>query len=131
MQPPPPPPPPISLGGNPFRPAPADRTVLISEEMLGECVREACAAHGWLFLWLRKTYNSSEGILDLSLIPMRHLDRRHILNRELKGYDRNGRLGTLTPEQAITIEATNAAGGDARLWQPLDWTSGQILEELK
>jgi hypothetical protein len=105
--------------------------VNITEEQLGECVREACATLGWKFLWLRKTYNSSEGILDLLLIPERALDRRHILHRELKGYDKNGHLGKLSWKQAETIEAINAAGGDARKWEPADWLSGQVLEELK
>lgn len=104
---------------------------LITEEQLGECVRESCVVHGWRFLWLRKTYNSSAGILDLLLIPLRHTDRRHILHRELKGFDKNGRLGTLTPAQSETIQEINAAGGDARKWEPSDWTTGQILEELK
>jgi hypothetical protein len=103
----------------------------MTEEQLGECVREACAALGWRFLWLRYLTNSSEGILDLQLIPLRHTDRRHTLHRELKGYDRNGRLGTLTPAQAETIEALNGAGDDARKWAPEDWLSGQIQEELK
>jgi hypothetical protein len=103
----------------------------ITEEELGECVRSACNALGWRFLWLRHLSNSAEGILDLQLIPLRHQDRRHTLHRELKGYDRNGRLGKLTSEQAETIHALNAAGDDARKWDPGDWTSGQILEELK
>jgi len=105
----------------------------ITEDELGECIRDACAKLGWRFLWLRKTYNSSEGILDLLLIPTRgnRINGRHILHRELKGYDANGRLGKLTPAQSETIEAINAAGGDARKCDPTDWTSGQILEELK
>jgi len=103
----------------------------MTEEQLGECVREACGVLGWKFLWLRRLMSSSDGILDLTLIPLRHTDRRHTLHRELKGYDKNGRLGTLTPAQAETIQAFNAAGDDARKWEPGDWQSGQILEELK
>ena len=102
----------------------------ITEEMLGEYVREACAPMGWRFLWLRKTYNSSAGILDLQLIPLRHFSWRHVLHRELKGYDARGRLGKATPEQLETIAALNHAGGDAALWKPEDWLSGRILEEL-
>jgi len=104
---------------------------ILDEEQLGENIRDACAALGWRFLWLRKTYNSSKGILDLLLIPIRHLDRRSILHRELKGYDARGRLGEPTPEQTTTIETINAAGGNAALWTPEEWQSGQILEELK
>lgn len=104
----------------------------ITEDQLGESIRETCGLMGWRFLWLRHLTNSSEGILDLLLIPIRGAGlNRRILHRELKGYDRNGRLGTLTPAQAETIEAINAAGGDARKWEPADWTSGQILRELK
>ena len=103
----------------------------MTEEQLGENVREACAVYGWKFLWLRHLMNSSEGILDLLLIPLRHTDRRHTLHRELKGYDKNGRLGKLTPAQAETIQALTAAGSDARKWEPADWFSNQILEELK
>jgi hypothetical protein len=105
-------------------------TATMTEEQLGENIRSACAALGWRFLWLRKTYNSSDGILDLILIPQSHLERRHILHRELKGYDRRGQLGRLTPAQVQTIAEINAAGGDADLWQPRDW-SARILEELK
>lgn len=105
--------------------------MLLTEEELGECVRSLCAAMGWRFLWLRKTYNSSAGILDLILIPLRDLDRRHTLFRELKGYDSRGRLGTLTGEQIITIETMAAAGDDAALWLPADWHNDRILRELK
>jgi hypothetical protein len=105
--------------------------LLMTEEQLGENVRDACNKLGWRFLWLRKTYNSSAGILDLHLIPLRNPDRRHILDRELKGYSARGILGQLTVEQEITIETTNAAGGDAAKWDPRDWDSGKILEELK
>lgn len=110
-----------------------ERVAQMTEEALGECVRDACNKLGWKFLWLRHLTNSSEGILDLLLIPVRgnHINGRCILHRELKGYDKNGRLGKLTPAQAETIEAINAAGGNARKWEPVDWTSGQILEELK
>jgi hypothetical protein len=103
----------------------------MSEDQLGENIRSACGALGWRFLWLRKTYNSSAGILDLQLIPLRTLERRRILHRELKGHDRRGRLGKPTPDQMITIETINAAGGDAALWEPADWLNGKILEELK
>lgn len=103
----------------------------MTEEQLGECVRDACAKLGWRFLWLRKTQHSSAGILDLLLIPLRHTDSRHILHRELKGHDKNGCVGTLTPAQSETIQEISAAGGDARKWEPADWFSGQIQEELK
>lgn len=105
--------------------------ILMTEEQLGENVRDACNQLGWRFLWLRKTYNSSAGILDLHLIPLRDLDRRHILDRELKGYSARGIMGRLTLEQVVTIEAANAAGGDAALWTPKEWDSGQIIKELK
>ena len=103
----------------------------ISEEALGENVREACEMLGWRFLWLRRLRDSSDGILDLLLIPVRNIERRHILDRELKGYDRNGQLGKLTPRQSETIQEINAAGGDARKWDPLDWFTGTIPEELR
>ena len=121
----------------------------MTEEQLGEQVRDACEKLGWRFLWLRKTYNSSAGILDLLLIPIhlpmgrvvsnigglrRELNgggNRRILHRELKGYDSRGRLGQLTNEQAETIKSINLAGGDAAMWQPADWFSGKIAEELR
>jgi SAM-dependent methyltransferase len=31
----------------------------------------------------------------------------------------------------LEIEAANAAGGDAALWTPKEWDSGQIIKELK
>lgn len=102
----------------------------MDEEQLGENVRKLCGVLGWRFLWLRKTHHSSKGILDLLLIPTRNIDRRHTLFRELKGYDRNGRLGELTPEQVETIDALKAAGDDAAMWAPDDWTSGRIEKEL-
>lgn len=68
-------------------------TQQLTEEQLGECVRDACQALGWRFMWLRKTQHSSAGILDLLLIPLHSFHRRHILYRELKGHDRRGRLG--------------------------------------
>lgn len=101
-----------------------------TEEELGERVRDAAAKLGWRFLWLRKTYNSSAGILDLLLIPTRHQERRHVLFRELKGYVKSGRLGALTDEQKDTIAALLAAGQDAALWTPDDWYSGRIPKEL-
>jgi len=103
----------------------------MSEEQLAENVRDACEAFGWRFLWLRKTFHSSAGILDLLLIPLRGFDHRHILFRELKGYDTRGDLGSLTLAQQQTIWDINAAGGDAAKWDPRDWNSGKILEELK
>lgn len=109
----------------------ADYAQFMTEEHLGEQVRDTCDKLGWRFLWLRKTYNSSAGILDLLLIPLRDLDRRKILHRELKGYDARRRLGQLTDEQTETIKAINIAGGDAAWWQPADWFSGKILEELR
>lgn len=108
-----------------------ERQQRITEEELGENVRDAAAKLGWRFLWLRKTYNSSAGILDLLLIPIRDAERRHTLFRELKGYDARGRLGQLTDEQRITIDALNAAGDDAALWVPEDWFSGRIADELR
>jgi len=103
----------------------------MTEEDLGEQVRSACEFLGWRFLWLRKTQHSSDGILDLTLIPLRDLTRRHILHRELKGYDKNGHLGKLTPRQSETIMEINQAGGDARKWEPADWFAGTIEEELR
>lgn len=94
-------------------------------------MRDACDKLGWRFLWLRKTYNSSAGILDLQLIPLRDRDRRKILHRELKGYNSRGGLGRPTGEQVATIEAINAAGGDAAIWDPQDWFNDRILNELK
>lgn len=111
--------------------SPREQRERITEEALGENVRDACKKLGWRFLWLRKTYNSSAGILDLLLIPLRDLERRHTLFRELKGYDKNGRLGDLTDEQRETIDALNAAGDDADVWLPADWFSGRIARELR
>ncbi len=103
----------------------------MSEERLSENIRAACRTLGWRFLWLRKTQHSSAGILDLLLIPLRSFERRRVLHRELKGHDRNGRLGRLSSEQTQTINELRAAGADAGLWTPADWLSGKILEELK
>lgn len=105
----------------------------MTEEQLGEQVRDACKKLGWEFYWLRKTMFSSEGILDLVLVPVRNFEpqRRHILFRELKGHSLAGRLGTLSDAQKRTIELINAAGGDADMWTPADWFSRKILEELK
>lgn len=111
----------------------------ISEDALGEHVRDACAKLGWRFLWIREVRASSSGALDLTLIPVRDRDRRHPLFRELKGFRRNGRLGPLTYDdqrkpsrlgQFETIAAMQAAGLDAGMWLPADWFSGRILEEL-
>lgn len=104
----------------------------MTEDQLGESVRQLCEdVLGWRFIWLRKTYNSSNRNLDLLLIPLRHTERRHVLHRELKGYDARGRLGQLTTEQSETIMELNQAGGDARKWEPADWFAGTIEEELK
>lgn len=108
-----------------------ERLQRITEEELGENVRNAARQLRWRFLWLRKTYNSSAGILDLLLIPIRDQERRHTLFRELKGFDARGRLGQLTDEQRETIDALNAAGDDAALWVPADWFSGRIEQELR
>lgn len=103
----------------------------MTEDELGESVRQLCEdVFGCRFIWLRKTFNSSNRNLDLLLIPLRHLERRHILHRELKGYDARGRLGQLTAEQSETIAEINAAGGDARKWEPGDWFAGTIEGEL-
>ena len=103
----------------------------MTEDQLGEQVRDACDTLGWKFLWLRKTYNSSAGILDLLLIPRRDLNRRHVLHRELKGYDAQRRLGKATAEQVDTIQALVAAGHDAKVWEPDDWFTNRIIEELR
>lgn len=99
---------------------------------MGNLIRDACKKLGtWKFYWLRHTKHSSAGILDLYLVPIgRDRARRHILNRELKGYDCNGRLGRPTAEQLESIELINAAGGDAGMWEPADWFSDRILREL-
>lgn len=117
----------------PTKPVGAKRAAqqMMTEDQLGESIRDACKQLGWQFYWLRKTQHSSEGILDLWLIPIIHLERRHILNRELKGHDARGRLGELSPAQVITIDLANAAGGDAAKWEPANWFSGKILEELR
>lgn len=112
---------------------------MMTEEQLGECVRDACAQLGWQFYWLRKTMYSSAGILDLLLVPVRvgGPRPRRILHRELKGYSCLNskrtlpRLGTLSDEQKEAIRLINAAGGDAALWEPADWFSGRILKELQ
>jgi hypothetical protein len=111
----------------------------ITEEALGENVRSACEQLGWKLYWLRKTMFGAKGILDCLIVPVRtvtHLSEgvlvsRHILHRELKGFDARGRLGKLTPDQAEAIELINAAGGDAALWVPADWFSDRILKELR
>ncbi len=103
----------------------------MTEDQLGESVRELCGVQGWRFIWLRKTFHSSNRNLDLLLIPLRNADRRRVLHRELKGYDARGRLGQLTQEQSETIMEINQAGGDARKWEPSDWFAGTIEEELK
>jgi len=103
----------------------------MSEEELGENIRDACEAFGWRFLWLRKTFSSSAGILDLLLIPLRGLEHRHVLFRELKGYNARGELGSLTIDQQQTIWDLRAAGGDAAKWDPRDWHSGKIINELR
>lgn len=110
---------------------------LMTEEQLGENIRDACKQLCWHFLWLRKTQHSSDGILDLMLVSTRGtMERdlngnRAILHRELKGHDRNGRLGRPTEAQNDTMSLINAAGGNAGLWVPADWYSGKILEELR
>lgn len=108
-------------------------TVSAREQLqrITELIRDTAGKLGWRFLWLRKTYNSSEGILDLLLIPTRHQERRHTLFRELKGYSARGRLGQLTDEQVDTINALRFAGDDADLWVPADWFSGRIAHELR
>lgn len=103
----------------------------LTEDVLGENVRATCEVLGWRCLWVRRLEASSDGILDMTLIPVRHTERRHILHRELKGHDKNGRLGKLTPRQSETIEEINQAGGDARKWEPADWFAGTIMEELR
>lgn len=112
------------------------RNGLLSEEELGENIRDACKKLGWHFLWLRKTFNSSKGILDLLLVRdqgYRHLPspERNILHRELKGYDARGRLGRVTPEQQQTIDLIRQAGGNAAVWTPDDWFNGRIEKELR
>lgn len=107
----------------------------MTEDQLGESIRDACKQLGWEFLWLRKTINSSDGILDLMLIRQvkySHLPeaRDHILHRELKGHDARGRLGKTTPKQDQTIVLINAVGGNAAVWVPEDWYDGQIIKEL-
>ena len=103
----------------------------MTEEQLGENVRDACNKLGWRFLWLRKTYNSSAGILDLLLIPERWHPSRHVLFRELKGYDKRGKLGKVTDAQQRTIQALSTQDQDADVWTPEDWHSGRILKELE
>lgn len=108
------------------------RKGMMTEEQLGENIRDACLQLGWAFYWCRRLEHSSKGILDLPyLIPCQHIERRHILMRELKGHDARGRLGTATPEQTVAILLLTACGADAAIWTPADWYSGQILEELK
>lgn len=103
----------------------------ITEDQLGENIRTLCDVMGWQMYWVRHLFNSHRGILDLRLVPTRHVERRHILDRELKGFDSRGRLGTLSDEQAHNIQITNAAGGDAALWVPADWFSERIIQELR
>lgn len=122
---------------------------IMTEEELGEQVRDACAKLGWKSYWLRKTMFGAAGILDLLIVPVLKVERRHILHRELKGYSGGGRLsktgtirfpppkpraprlGTLSDEQKEAIALINAAGGDAAMWEPEDWFSGKIIEELR
>ena len=94
-------------------------------------MRDACNKLGWRFLWLRRTQASSAGILDLLLIPVRRKLFRHVLFRELKGYDKNGRLGQRTKEQIETLYALERMGQDADVWTPEDWHNGRILKELE
>ncbi len=103
----------------------------MSEEELGENIRDSCRKLGWRFLWLRRLQASSAGILDCLIIPVTHLERRHVLFRELKGYRKDGRLGTTTREQVDTILALRAAGCDAAVWTPDEWHNGAILEALR
>ena len=105
-----------------------------TEDDLGELIRDACAKLGWRFLWLRKIYHSSAGILDLQLIPTSKLDiginMRRVLFRELKGYRKNGKLGELTIEQVETIRHLKNAGYDAGVWTPDQSFDGTIEREL-
>lgn len=102
----------------------------LTEDQLGWNVSDACDALGWKFYWLRKTINSSEGILDCIIVPVHHRESRKTLFRELKGHDARGRLGKPTPAQVEAIHLLTAAGEDAAVWTPADWFSDKIIEEL-
>ncbi len=90
----------------------------MTERELQELIREACRWHGVLVNHPYDSRRSEAGYPDLTIVG------KSVLFRELKS-DR----GRLTTAQDTWLRRLAAAGLDADVWRPVDW-SDRILSEL-
>lgn len=107
------------------------RASLMSEDDLLEAVLDAARIGGWLVHHCRPARRAdgswstplqgSRGLPDLVLV---HPAGRTMF-RELKS-----ERGVVEHDQRRWLDALAAAGADAGVWRPRDWTSGVIEAEL-
>lgn len=109
--------------------------LLMDEAGLEDAIIPVAQMYGWKVTHFRPAMvrpgkwatpiQGDPGFFDLVMV-------KHVfLVAELKGYDKNGRLGQLEPEQWEWLErAQHCPGVIGRLWTPDDWISGEILKEL-
>jgi hypothetical protein len=93
----------------------------MTEAELQELIRDACSWLRLLAYHTRDSRGSSPGFPDLVIVGP-----GGFLIRELKS-----ETGRITAQQADWLQALRKAGVDAKVWQPVDWHSDMIMNELR
>ena len=98
----------------------AQATAMTEAALLSQ-VRQAAKALGLRLYHTHDSRRSEPGFPDVVIVG-----RRSVLFRELKT-----QRGRVRPEQTEWLKALYEAGGDARIWRPLDLLDGTILDQMK
>lgn len=109
-------------------------TKLMCEAELQSAVTDMLTLYGWKWHHETDSRKSRRGFPDIIAV---HPTGRLLLI-ELKGYDKRGRLGKVTPEQQGWLEVWHRAGArhdadkiTSHAWAPEDLRSGRIMVELR
>ena len=108
---------------------------MMSEAGLLSAIIDVAPIYGWLRIHFRPARMKSGGYAtpiqgDPGFYDLVLVKAPVFLVAELKGYDKNGRLGQLNAEQWEWLCQAQLCGIPAFLWTPDDWISGEILEVL-
>lgn len=111
----------------------------ITEAALMDDIADLAKRNGWMVAhfrpagggrqgWRTPVQYDAKGFPDLVLVSG---DRRGVLFVEVKGEDRNGKRGRLTPEERMWLLELSRSGVTAATWGPDEWRSGHIERVLR
>ena len=98
----------------------------MTEAELFETVRGLLNIYRWLWVHHYNSQRSNPGFPDIVAVR----DSR-VLFLEIKGYEKTGKLGTLSPHQQDWLDKLRAAGQEAYVVIPDDNRDGRLVEMLQ